>query len=237
MAIKKTPIPPKTSYARSPDNSQFAPVSTSAPSQSISVAGAVSGTTPATIQSTPAPKPPSTQAAPVPTVVLPTPDLNSQSTQTLSQISSVASQITPVQVPAALSTQTSDLVLCASVEPTPFIQTAPPACIPASAIPVSAPAQVCTPAQVPATDQSSTTLPTDGSSGPPTAQKTVDPHTTVAPVPLPHVPPTSTSPSSGPPHAPPPDLPPSSLNPSVPQPCETAMPASGKFCLMKFLDL
>ncbi|KAI2649414.1 OTU domain-containing protein 4 [Labeo rohita] len=231
VAIKKTPIPPKTSYARSPDNSQFAPVSTSAPSQSISVAGAVSGTTPATIQSTPAPKPPSTQAAPVPTVVLPTPDLNSQSTQTLSQISSVASQITPVQVPAALSTQTtlapSDLVLCASVEPTPFIQTAPPACIPASAIPVSAPAQVCTPAQVPATDQSSTTLPTDGSSGPPTAQKTVDPHTTVAPVPLPHVPPTSTSPSSGPPHAPPPDLPPSSLNPSVPQPCETAMPASG----------
>ncbi|RXN34273.1 OTU domain-containing 4-like isoform X2 [Labeo rohita] len=52
VAIKKTPIPPKTSYARSPDNSQFAPVSTSAPSQSISVAGAVSGVAPA-------PEPPS----------------------------------------------------------------------------------------------------------------------------------------------------------------------------------
>uniref|UniRef100_A0A671PBV6 ubiquitinyl hydrolase 1 n=1 Tax=Sinocyclocheilus anshuiensis TaxID=1608454 RepID=A0A671PBV6_9TELE len=45
-AIKKTPVPPKTSPARRPDNSQFAPVSTSAPSLSISVAGAVSRSTP-----------------------------------------------------------------------------------------------------------------------------------------------------------------------------------------------
>ncbi|KAL1249338.1 hypothetical protein QQF64_020343 [Cirrhinus molitorella] len=267
--IKKTPIPPKTSSSRGPDNSQFAPVSTSAPSLSISVAGAVSGTTPATIQSAPALKlsEPLPQAAPVPTVVLPdlTPDPNSQSTQTPSQISSVASQITPVQVPAAVSAQTtlapSDLVPCASVKPTPSIQTALPASVsapyvPASAIPVSAPAQVpahiqtalpastsappyipasaipvSAPAQVPAPildapDQSSTTLPIDGSSGPPIAQKTVDPHTTVTPIPLPHAP-TSISPSSGPPHAAPPDLPQSSLNLPDPQPCETAMPASG----------
>ncbi|XP_016295379.1 OTU domain-containing protein 4-like isoform X2 [Sinocyclocheilus anshuiensis] len=237
-AIKKTPIPPKANSARSPDSSQFAPVSTSAPSQSISVAGAVSGTTPATIQSMPAPKPtqPSSQTVPVPTVVLPIPDLNSQPTQTPSQISSVASQITPVQVPAAILTQTtlapSGLVPRASVEPTPSIQTASPAsisappCIPASAIPVSAPAQVPAP-MLDAPDPFSTTLPIDASSGPPIGEKTVDPHTTVTPIPLSYDPPTSISPSSGPAHAPPPDLPQSSFNSSDPRPCETAMPASG----------
>uniref|UniRef100_A0A673LUC4 ubiquitinyl hydrolase 1 n=1 Tax=Sinocyclocheilus rhinocerous TaxID=307959 RepID=A0A673LUC4_9TELE len=237
-AVKKTPIPPKASSARSPDSSQFAPVSTSAPSQSISVAGAVSGTTPATIQSMPAPKPtqPSSQTVPVPTVVLPIPDLNSQPTQTPSQISSVASQITPVQVPAAILTQTtlapSGLVPRASVEPTPSIQTAPPAsisappCIPASAIPVSALAQVPAP-MLDAPDPSSTTLPIDASSGPPIGEKTVDPHTTVTPIPLSYDPPTSISPSSGPAHAPPPDLPQSSFNSSDPRPCEKAMPASG----------
>ncbi|XP_016349602.1 OTU domain-containing protein 4-like isoform X2 [Sinocyclocheilus anshuiensis] len=237
-AIKKTPVPPKTSPARRPDNSQFAPVSTSAPSLSISVAGAVSRSTPAIIQSTPAPKStqPLSQAVPVPTLLLPTPDLNSQPTQTASQITSVASQITPVEVAPAIPTQTtlapSGLVPCASVEPTPSIQSAPPSsifappCIPASAIPVSAPAQVPAPI-LDAPDQSSTTLPIDGSSGPPIAQKSVDPHTTVTPILLPHAPPTSISPSSGPAQAPPPDLPQSSLNESDPRPCETsAMPAS-----------
>uniref|UniRef100_A0A8C1NSM6 OTU deubiquitinase 4 n=1 Tax=Cyprinus carpio TaxID=7962 RepID=A0A8C1NSM6_CYPCA len=237
-AIKKTPIPPKASSARSPGSSQFAPVSTSAPSQSISVAGAVSGATPATVQSMPAPKPtqPSSQTVPVPTEVLPIPNLNSQTTQKPSQISSVASQITPVQVPAAIPTQTtlapSGLVPCASVEPTTSIQTALPAsisappCIPASAKPVSAPAQVPAP-MLEAPDPSSTTLPIDGGSGPPIAEKTVDPHTTVTPIPLSHDPPTSISPSSGPALAPPPDLPQSSFSSSDPPPCETAVPASG----------
>lgn len=237
-AIKKTPIPPKTSPARSPYNSQFAPVSTSAPSKSISVVGAVSGTTPAIMQSTPAPKStqPLSQAVPVPTLVLPTPDLKSQPTRTPSQITSIASQITPVEVAPAIPTQTtlapSGLVPCAPVESTLSIQTAPPAsisappCLPASAIPVSALAQVPAPI-LDAPDQSSTTLPIDGSSGPPIAQKTVDPHTTVTPITLPHSPPTSISPSSGPAQAPPPDLLQSSLNESIPQPCETsAMPGS-----------
>uniref|UniRef100_A0A8C2JSW0 OTU domain-containing protein 4 n=1 Tax=Cyprinus carpio TaxID=7962 RepID=A0A8C2JSW0_CYPCA len=237
-AIKKTPIPPKASSARSTDNSRFAPVSTSAPSQSISVAGAVSGSTPAIIQSRPAPKStlPLSQAIPVPTRVIPTPDLNSQPTQTTSQITSVASQITPVEVAPAIPTQTtlapSGLVPCASVEPTLSIQSAPPSsisaspCIPVSAIPVSTPAQV--PASIlDAPDQTSTTLPIDGSSGPPIAHKSVDPHTTVTPILLAHAPPTSISPSSGPAQAPPPDLPQSSLNESIPQPCETsAMPTS-----------
>ncbi|XP_073679092.1 OTU domain-containing protein 4 [Garra rufa] len=236
--IKKTPIPPKTSSARGPDNSQIAPVSTLAPLPSISVTGAVSGTTPATIQSTPAPKPsePSSQAVPVPTVALSTSDLNSQSTQIPSQISSVAFPITPVHVPTAVPTQTtlapSELVPCASIEATPSIQTTPlapvsaPACIPPSAIPISAPAQVPAPI-LDAPDQSSATLPIDRSSDPPIAQTTVDPHTTVTSIPLPHAPPTSISPSSGLPHAPPPDFLQSSLSPSDPQPCETAMPASG----------
>uniref|UniRef100_A0A8C1EW46 OTU domain-containing protein 4 n=1 Tax=Cyprinus carpio carpio TaxID=630221 RepID=A0A8C1EW46_CYPCA len=237
-AIKKTPIPPKASSARSTDNSRFAPVSTSAPSQSISVAGAVSGSTPAIIQSRPAPKStlPLSQAIPVPTLVIPTPDLNSQPTQTTSQITSVASQITPVEVAPAIPTQTtlapSGLVPCASVEPTLSIQSAPPSsisaspCIPVSAIPVSTPAQV--PASIlDAPDQTSATLPIDGSSGPPIAHKSVDPHTTVTPILLAHAPPTSISPSSGPAQAPPPDLPQSSLNESIPQPCETsAMPTS-----------
>ncbi|KTG01480.1 hypothetical protein cypCar_00030935 [Cyprinus carpio] len=237
-AIKKTPIPPKASSAQSPGSSQFAPVSTSAPSQSISVAGAVSGATPATVQSMPAPKPtqPSSQTVPVPTEVLPIPNLNSQTTQKPSQISSVASQITPVQVPAAIPTQTtlapSGLVPRASVEPTTSIQTALPAsisappCIPASAKPVSAPAQVPAP-MLEAPDPSSTTLPIDGGSGPPIAEKTVDPHTAVTPIPLSHDPPTSISPSSGPALAPPPDLPQSSFSSSDPPPCETAVPASG----------
>uniref|UniRef100_A0A672PFK7 OTU domain-containing protein 4 n=1 Tax=Sinocyclocheilus grahami TaxID=75366 RepID=A0A672PFK7_SINGR len=152
-AIKKTTIPPKASSARSPVSSQFAPVSTSAPSQSISVAGAVSVTTPATIQSMPAPKPtqPSSQTVPVPTVVLPIPNLNSQPTQTPSQISSVASQITPVQVPAAFPTQTtlalSGSVPRASVEPILSIQTAPPASI--SAPPSPAPELPSQPQQLP----------------------------------------------------------------------------------------
>ncbi|XP_059384458.1 OTU domain-containing protein 4-like [Carassius carassius] len=231
-AIKKTPVPPKTTPARSPDNSQFAPVSTSAPSQSISVAGAASDSTPASIQSMPAPKftQPLSQAITVPTLVIPTPDLNSQPTQT-------TSQITPVEVAPAIPTQTtlapSGLVPCASVEPALSIQSVPlssisaPPCKPASAIPVSAPVLVSVPALVPAPildapDQTSTTLPIDESSGPPIAHKSVDPHTTVTPVLLPHA-----SPSSGPALAPPPDFPQSSLNESIPQPCETsAMPAS-----------
>ncbi|XP_052396309.1 OTU domain-containing protein 4-like [Carassius gibelio] len=211
-AIKKTPIPPKAGSARSPDSSRFAPVSTSDPSQSISVA------TPATIQSVPALKP-SSQNVPVHTVVLPIPDLNSPTTQT-------PSQITPVQVPAAIPTQTtlapSGLIPRASVEPTPSI----PPCVPASAIPVSAPARVPAP-MLDALDPSSTTLPINGSSGPPIDEKPVDPHTTVPQIPLSHDPPTSISTSSGPALAPPPDLPQSSFNSSDPPPCDTAMPASG----------
>lgn len=187
------------------------------------MAGAVSGTTPAIIQSTPALKPtqPSSQAVPVPTLVLLTPDLNSQPTQT-------PSQITSVEVAPAIPTQTtlapSGLVPCASVEPTPSIQSAPPASIfappfiPASAIPVSALAQVPAPI-LDAPDQSSTTLPIDGT-----------PHTTVTPIPHPYAPPTSISPPAGPAKAPHPDLPQSSLNEPIPQPCETsAMPDSSKF--------
>lgn len=213
------------------------------------MAGAVSGTTPAIIQSTPAPKStqPLSQAVPVPTLVLPTPDLNSQPTRTPSQITSVASPITPVEVAPAIPTQTtlapSGLVPCASVESTPSIQTAPPAsisappCLPASAIPVSAPAQVPAPI-LDAPDQSSTTLPIDGSSGPPIVQKTVDPHMTVTPITLPHSPPTSISPTSGPAQAPPPDLLQSSLNESIPQPCETsAMPGSSKFHSSSISDM
>ncbi|XP_043086290.1 OTU domain-containing protein 4 isoform X2 [Puntigrus tetrazona] len=215
-AIKKTPVPPKTSPARGSDNSRVAPVSTPAPSQSISVSRVVSDTTPAIIQSTHAPKSthPSSQAVPVSTLVLQTPDLNSQPTQT-------PSPIIPVEVAPAIPTLTSQahsgLVPCASLEPTLSIQTAPPAsisnppCIPVSAIPISAP-------MLDAPDQF-TTLPIEGSSVPPIAQKTVDPHTTVTPIPVPHSPPTSVSPASGPTQAPPPDLPQSSLN-------ESAMPAS-----------
>ncbi len=198
------------------------------------MAGAVSGTTPSIIQSKPALKStqPSSQAVPVPTLVLPTPDLNSQPTQT-------PSQITSVEVAPAIQTQPtsapSGLVPRASVEPTPSIQSPPPASIfappfiPASAISVSAPAQVPAPI-LDAPDQSSTTLPIDGTSGPPIAQKTVNPHTTVTPIPHPYAPPTSISPSSGPAKSPPSYLPQSSLNESYPQPCETsAMPASSKF--------
>ncbi|KAK9954703.1 hypothetical protein ABG768_016752 [Culter alburnus] len=235
-ALKKTPIQPKISPARNPYNSQFALVSTLAPSQPVSVAAAVSVTTPAAIQSTPSLKPtqPSLQTAPVPTVVLPTSEHIPQPNQAPSQITVVESPITPVQLPAAIPTQTT-LASCGSVpdapvQSTPSIQTAfisIPPILPASAIPVSVQAPVAAPV-LDTPEPPSTTLPTDVSGGPSTAPKTEDPHTTMTPIPLPHAPPPSISPSSGPTQAPLPDLPQSSCNVSDPQPSETsAIPASG----------
>ncbi|XP_067301596.1 OTU domain-containing protein 4 isoform X2 [Pseudorasbora parva] len=235
-AIKKSPNQPKNSIARSPYNSQFALVSTLAPSQPISVA-AVSVPTPATIQSAASalkPTQPSLQTAPVPTTALPTSELISQPNQAPSQNTLVASQITPVQLPAAIPTRTAlasfGSIPDAPIESTPSIQTAPsafistPPLLPASAIPVSSQA----PAAAPILDTPkapSTTLPIGA---PPTAQKTVDPRTTMTSIPVPQAPAPSISPSSVPAAAPPPDLPQSSCNASDPQPCETsAIPSSG----------
>lgn len=216
----KTPIQPKNSHPRSPYSSPL--VSTLAPSQPISVA-AVSVPTLASIQSAPALKPtqPSLQTAPV----LPTSEHISHPNQAPSQINLVASPITPVQVPAAIPTQTT-LASCGSipdapVESTPSIQStfiSNPPLLPASAIPVVA-------RILDAPEPPSTTLPIDGRSGPPIAENTVDLHTTMTPIPLPKASHPSITPSSSPAHAPLPDLPQSS---SDPQPCETsAIPSSG----------
>lgn len=227
----KTPFQPKNSHARTPYNSQL--VSTLAPSQPVSVA-AVSVPTLASIQSAPALKPsqPSLQSAPV----LPTSEHISHPSQAPSQINLVASpMITPVQVPAAIPTQTT-LASCGSipdapVESTPSIQPtfiSNPPLLPASAIPVSGQAPAAA-RILDAPESPSTTLPIDGRSVPPIAQKTVDPHTTMTPIPLSQASLPSISPPSGPAHAPLPDLPQS----SDPQPCETsAIPSSGKFCLI-----
>ncbi|KAG1932431.1 putative bifunctional UDP-N-acetylglucosamine transferase and deubiquitinase ALG13 [Pimephales promelas] len=215
----KTPIQPKNSHPRSPYNSQL--VSTLQP---ISVA-AVS----VPIQSAPALKPtqPSLQTTPV----LPTSEKITHSNQAPSQTNLVASPITPVQVPPAIPTRvalaSSGSIPDAPVESTPPIQTtfiSNQPLLPASAIPV-APAA----ARIPdAPEPPSTTLPIDERSGPPIAQKTVDSHTAMTPIPLPKAHAPSISPSSGPAHAPPPDLPQSPCNASDPQPCETsAIPSSG----------
>ncbi|XP_077074454.1 OTU domain-containing protein 4 [Siphateles boraxobius] len=227
--VAKTPIQPKNSHARSPYNSQL--VSTLAPSQPISVA-AVSVPTLASIQSVPALKPtqPSLQTVPV----LPTSEHISHPNQAPSQINLVGSPITPVQVPAAIPTQTT-LASCGSipdapVESTPSIQTtfiSKPSLLPASAIPVSGHAPAAA-RKLDAPEPPSTTLPINGKSGAPIAQKTVDPHTTMTPIPIPKDSPPFISPSSDPAHAPPQDLPQSSCTASDPQPCETsAIPSSG----------
>ncbi|KAK7132811.1 hypothetical protein R3I93_019143 [Phoxinus phoxinus] len=222
----KTPIQPKNSHARSPYTSPL--VSTLAPSQPISVA-AVSVPNLASIQSAPAFKPtqPSLQTTPV----LPTSEHISHSNQAPSQINLVASPITPVQVPAANPTRAScGSIPDAPVESTPSIQTtfiSNPPLIPASAIPVSGQAPAAA-RILDAPEPPSNTHPIDGSVGPPIAQKTVDPHTTMTPIPLLKASPPSISPSSGPAHAPHPDLPQSSCNAPDPQPCETsAIPSSG----------
>lgn len=233
----KTPIQPKNSHARTPYNSQL--VSTLAPSQPISVA-AVSVPTLASIQSAPALKPsqPSLQTAPV----LPTSEHISHPSQAPSQINLVASLITSVQVPAAIPTQTTqEKASCGSipdapVESTPSIQTtfiSNPPLLPASAIPVSGQAPAAA-RILDAPEPPSTTLPIDGRSGPPIAQKTVDPHTTMTPIPLSQASLPSISPPSGHAHVSLPDLSQYSCSASDTQPCETsAIPSSGKFCLIK----
>ncbi|XP_056305794.1 OTU domain-containing protein 4 isoform X2 [Danio aesculapii] len=203
---------------------------------SISGATAVSVATPAPLQSAPAlnSTKPSFQIAQLPTMeLLPRPESPSQFTS----VELVASQITPVPLPASTPTQTTLAPTCpipaSPIESNLCIQTLPPANTstlsptPSSKIPISAQVQVATPV-LDCPGLSSTAHPIDATNGPLIPPKTVDPQTTMMPIPLPHAAPTSISPTIGPANASPPDLPQVSLNESVPPACETStIPASG----------
>nr|XP_021325426.1 OTU domain-containing protein 4 isoform X3 [Danio rerio] len=201
-----------------------------------SISGATAVATPAPIQSAPAlnSTKPSFQMAQLPTVeLLPRTEAPSQFTS----VELVASQITLVPLPTSTPTQTTLAPTCpipaAPVESSLCIQTLPPANTstlsptPSSTIPISAQAQVATPV-LDSPGLSSTPHPIHANNAPPIPKKTVDPQTTMMPVPLPHAAPTSISPSIGSANASPPDLPLVSPKESVPSACETStIPASG----------